>query len=73
MGKIIYLDHAATTYLDPKVKKAMEPYERECYGNPNSVHSAGRKMLLAVDQARKNVADFLNCTTREIVFTSGGS
>ena len=73
MGKIIYLDHAATTYLDPKVKKAMEPYEQECYGNPNSVHSAGRKMLLAVDQARKNVADFLNCTTREIVFTSGAT
>ncbi len=69
----IYLDHAATTPTDPRVVEAMLPYFTEVYGNPSSVHSFGRKADKAVQTARKTIADILNCSPREIVFTGCGS
>jgi cysteine desulfurase len=70
---MIYLDHAATTPLDPTVLKAMEPYLTEQFGNPSQLYSLGRKARDAVEQARETIAGILNCTPSEIIFTSGGT
>jgi len=69
----VYLDHAATTYLDPRVKKAMELYWSEEYGNPSSLYRVGRRAKDALDEARKTIARFLNCRPEEITFTGGGT
>ncbi|MFH0969600.1 MAG: cysteine desulfurase family protein [Patescibacteria group bacterium] len=71
--KKVYLDNAATTPIDPEVLKAMLPYFSEKFGNPMSIHSFGQEAMEAVDKARKQVADFLNCETTEIIFTSGAT
>ncbi|KAA3648649.1 MAG: cysteine desulfurase [Chloroflexi bacterium] len=72
-GKKVYLDHAATTPLDPRVFAAMSPYFEEHYGNPSSVHTFGQKAEAAVESARETVAMILNCKPKEILFTSCGS
>lgn len=69
----VYLDHAATTYLDQRVKEAMEPYWGTEFGNPSSLYRAGRKAKEALDNARQTVARFLNCRPEEIIFTGGGT
>jgi cysteine desulfurase len=69
----IYLDHAATTPLRPEVLEAMLPYLTEHYGNPSSLHAAGRRARQGLDEAREVVADILGARPREIVFTGGGS
>jgi len=69
----IYLDNAATTPLDPEVFEAMRPFMLEDFGNPSSTHSHGRKVRAAIESARKKVAELLNCTPGEIIFTSGGT
>ncbi|NBC18438.1 MAG: aminotransferase class V-fold PLP-dependent enzyme, partial [Bacteroidetes bacterium] len=69
----IYLDHAATTPLDPRVLEAMMPYLTEHYGNASSVHALGRKARFAVEECRERVAHLLGAETGEIVFTSGGT
>lgn len=71
--KFIYLDHAATTPLDPRVKKAMEPYLEEQYGNPSTLYNLGREAKIAIDDAREKVADIFNCRYGEIAFTGGGT
>ncbi|MGQ9928661.1 MAG: cysteine desulfurase family protein [Chloroflexaceae bacterium] len=71
--RTIYLDHAATTPLDPRVLEAMLPYLTEHYGNPSSIHRQGRAALQALDDAREQVALVLGCSRREVIFTSGGS
>lgn len=71
--KEVYLDHAATTYLDPRVKEAMEPYWEEEYGNPSSLYRPGRRAKEALDNARGTIARFLNCRADEVVFTGGGT
>ncbi|MEI7644842.1 MAG: cysteine desulfurase family protein [Chloroflexales bacterium] len=71
--RIIYLDHAATTPLDPRVLAAMLPYLSEQPGNPSSIHQLGRAALHALDDAREAVALVLGCTRKEIIFTGGGS
>jgi cysteine desulfurase len=70
---MIYLDHAATTPLDPEVLATMLPYLGEVYGNPSSIYSLGRKARSALDDARDIVAQVLGCEARELIFTSGGS
>jgi cysteine desulfurase len=71
--RLIYLDHAATTPLDPRVLEVMLPYLREQYGNPSSLYALARPARQAVDRARGNVAACLGARPSEIVFTSGGS
>src|SRR5574339_1039794 len=69
----IYLDNAATTPLDPEVFDAMKPFMIDDFGNPSSTHSHGRKVRAAIESARKKIAELLNCTPGEIIFTSGGT
>lgn len=69
----IYLDHAATTYTDQRVLKEMLPYFSELYGNPSSLHEAGRKAAKAVATARDQVAAAINAKPQEIYFTAGGT
>ncbi len=73
INKPIYLDHSATTPVDPIVLKAMLPYFNNKFGNPSSVHNFGQEAQRAIDQARTTVANFLNCSKEEIVFTSGAT
>ncbi len=68
-----YLDYSATSPVKTEVKKAMEPYLTEEFGNPSSIHSLGRSARQAIDEAREKIAQFLNAKNSEIVFTSGGT
>ncbi|HEY6464520.1 MAG TPA: cysteine desulfurase family protein, partial [Candidatus Acidoferrales bacterium] len=70
---MIYLDHNATTPLDPVVLEAMLPYLRDEFGNASSVHSPGQRARAAVDGARESVAALIGAKPSEIVFTSGGT
>ena len=69
----IYLDHAATTPLDPEVLEAMLPYLRDDFGNPSSVHSFGQRARGAIDEARAKVAALIGARDSEIVFTGSGT
>ncbi|MDD5025285.1 MAG: cysteine desulfurase NifS [Methanoregula sp.] len=71
--RIIYMDHAATTYVKKDVVAAMRPYLTEQYGNPSSIYGIARESRRAVDVARAQVAQALNADLDEIYFTSGGS
>ncbi|OUO81302.1 cysteine desulfurase NifS [Blautia sp. An249] len=73
MGKLIYLDNAATTKTDPKVVEAMIPYFSENYGNPSSIYELAGKSKTAMEEAREKIAGVLNARTNEIYFTAGGS
>jgi cysteine desulfurase len=70
---MIYLDHAATTKLDPEVLAAMLPYLGDQFGNASSIYSLGREARKAVEEAREITAAFFGARPKEIVFTSGGS
>jgi cysteine desulfurase len=70
---MVYLDHNATTPLDPAVFDAMQPFLRERFGNPSSTHRAGRLAHDAVELARAQVAALINARPEEVVFTSGGT
>jgi cysteine desulfurase len=73
MTPTIYLDYAATTPLDPVVLEAMQPYLMSVYGNPSSLHRAGRQARQALDEARDSVAAVLRARSSEIIFTASGS
>jgi cysteine desulfurase len=73
MTDFIYLDHGATTPLDPRVLAAMLPWLRESYANPSSLYGPAREAHAAVEEARAEVAVLLGARPSEIVFTSGGS
>jgi len=70
---LIYLDHAATTPVDPAVVQAMLPYFSTTFGNPSSIYRVGQDARAGLDRARATVARILGCRTSEIVFTSGAT
>ena len=69
----IYLDHAATTPVDPRVLDVMLPFFSERFGNPSSIYALGRDARAGLDWARETLAQCLNCQPRELVFTSGAT
>ena len=71
--KNIYMDNNATTPVRPEVLEAMLPFYTQHFGNPSSVHWAGRAVKGAIETAREQVATLINCAPAEIVFTSCGS
>lgn len=73
MNDIIFLDHAATTPIDPAVLDAMLPYLTEQWGNPSGIYSIARQAKQAVEEAREDIADVFLCSPNEIVFTGSGS
>ena len=70
---MIYLDYNATTPLCAAARAAMQPYFEERFGNPSSVHRAGRETRAALDDARDRLAALLGAKPHEIIFTSGGT
>ena len=70
---MIYLDANATTPLTPEVFLAMGPYFKEHFGNPSSIHAAGRATRAAIDDARDSLAKTLHAKPHEIIFTGGGT
>jgi len=73
MGRVIYLDNAATTKTAPEVVEAMLPYFTEYYGNASSIYSIGTQAKKALNQARETIAKSLGAASDEIYFTAGGS
>jgi cysteine desulfurase len=71
--KSIYLDHNATTPLDPRVLDAMLPFLSEGFGNPSSAHASGRQARRALENARETVARLLDALPEEVIFTSGAT
>jgi cysteine desulfurase len=71
--KLIYLDHAATTPLDPRVLESMNPYFMDTFANPSSFHTPGLHAKQAVAAARQSIATHLNARADEIIFTAGGT
>ena len=69
----VYLDHNATTPVHPEVRKAIEPYLDDQFGNPSSIHWAGRDVRKGVEDARQGIASFFGCQPLEVVFTSSGT
>ncbi|MDT7884076.1 MAG: cysteine desulfurase family protein [Thermoflexus sp.] len=69
----IYLDHSATTPVDPRVVEAMQPYFTEIYGNSASIHRFGRAAARALEESRRTVAEILGSHPTEVVFTGSGT
>jgi cysteine desulfurase len=73
MENFVYLDHSATTPTDPRVVEKMLPYWTQTFGNPSSLHHAGKAAAKVLNECRETVAQLLNCDPAEIIFTSGGT
>ncbi|MBT3864560.1 aminotransferase class V-fold PLP-dependent enzyme [Candidatus Peregrinibacteria bacterium] len=73
MNNTVYLDHAATTYVDPKVLEVMLPFFKEEYGNPGSIYKKGRCAKEAVEDSRSTIAKILNCKFDEVFFAGSGT
>ena len=73
MGKLIYMDHAATTAVRPEVLDAMLPYFTEKYGNPSSVYTFASRNKDVINVSRDIIADSIGAKPEEIFFTGGGS
>lgn len=71
--KQVYLDHCATTPIDPRVLDAMMPYYSGEYGNASSIHGYGRRARQALEESRERIAQFLGAKYDELFFTSGGT
>ncbi|HTP05035.1 MAG TPA: cysteine desulfurase NifS [Nitrospirota bacterium] len=69
----VYLDHAATTPVHPKVLEAMLPYFSEKFGNPSNLHDVGREAKNAIEEARAKTAALIGAKSEEIYFTSSGA
>lgn len=73
MRPSVFLDHNATTPVDPAVVAAMAPFWADCAANPSSVHRAGVAARRAIDTAREQVAGLVGVEPKQVIFTSGGS
>ncbi len=73
MSDVIYLDHAATTPIDPEVLDAMMPYLTDKFGSASTLYSLGRETREAVEEARESVAALIGASPEEVYFTSGGT
>lgn len=73
MKRQIYLDHAATTPVDPRVLEAMLPYFSEQFGNASGVYSVSQTSQAALEEARETVAEILGCSPEEVIFTGGAT
>lgn len=73
MPDLVYLDHAATTPVDPRVVEAMLPYFTQRWGNPSSVYGHGREVKRSLDDARDVISDVRACRQNELIFTSCGT
>ena len=71
--RVIYMDHAATTPVRPEVLEAMAPYFTEYYGNPSSIHGVGRRAGVALNDARRLIANTIGARPNEIIFTGCGT
>ena len=71
--KKIYLDEASTSKPKKEVVEAVKNYLEDMYYNPSSLHSGGVKVRKSIEEARENVADFINAESEEIIFTSGAT
>ncbi|MEE9198250.1 MAG: cysteine desulfurase family protein [Dehalococcoidia bacterium] len=69
----IYLDHAATTPVDPRVVEAMLPYFTDLFGNPSGVYTLAQMSQKGLEEARETVAGILGCRSTEVIFTGGAS
>ena len=70
---LVYLDNNATTQPAPEVVAAMMPYLTQWYANPSSVHRFGQRSRQAIQEARGQVAQLINCAESELMFTGGGT
>lgn len=73
MGRLINFDHGSATQPLPEVVECMQPFLRENFGNPSSMHNAGQKAKAALDEAREKVAALIHASPSEIYFTASGS
>ncbi|MBD5458941.1 MAG: cysteine desulfurase NifS [Lachnospiraceae bacterium] len=73
MSRLIYLDNAATTQVEPEVLDAMLPYFTEYYGNPSAIYTFAGKAKGAIEEARRTLAEGIGARPEEIFFTGGGS
>ncbi|MFZ0442576.1 MAG: cysteine desulfurase NifS [Methanobacterium sp.] len=69
----MYMDHSATSPVDPEVFEAMKPYFTDSFGNASTLYSLGREGKKAMESAREEVASIIGAETKEIIFTSGGT
>ncbi|MEL7662584.1 MAG: cysteine desulfurase NifS [Methanosarcina mazei] len=72
-NRLVYMDHAATTFIKPEVVETMLPFLKDHFGNPSSLYSIGREGKEAVETAREKLAKALGASPEEIYFTSGGT
>lgn len=70
---MLYLDNAATTKVAKEVLDSMNPFFESKYGNPSSIHTMGQNARRYVEESRKQIANFINCESSEIIFTASGS
>ena len=73
MNRFVYLDNNATTKISSTIKEKLQPYLDLQYGNPSSIYGHGVKVKKAVELARKNCTNLINCNPQNLIFTSGGS
>lgn len=71
--KSVYLDHAATTYMDPRVLLAMQPYFTKIYGNPSSLYKEGVKANNTLNESRRAIAKQIGALPENIIFTGSGT
>lgn len=71
--KIVYVDHAATTYVKPEVFETMKPYFTDLYGNPSSIYYLGRENKKVLEGARQKIAECIGAESAEVYFTNSGT